>query len=148
MTEATHTTGLPEDIAGIFRLDGRKAVVTGAASGLGRAMALGFAHFGADVACLDIDVEGARGTAKGISELGRQSVAVGVDVRDWEGVSIGLGWTDRRSDRGSLGGQTSVHDGRDDRHQGRDRLHLGGHGLHRWCHGASRALHKPQRHRH
>ncbi len=36
-------SGLPEDIADVFRLDGRCAVVTGAASGLGRAIALGFA---------------------------------------------------------------------------------------------------------
>jgi NADP-dependent 3-hydroxy acid dehydrogenase YdfG len=41
-------SGLPEDIADVFRLDGRCAVVTGAASGLGRAIALGFARFEAE----------------------------------------------------------------------------------------------------
>jgi len=56
---ASRTAEQPEEIAGVFRLDGQHAVVTGAASGLGKAIALGFAHFGADVACLDIDLEGA-----------------------------------------------------------------------------------------
>ena len=58
--EAPRETRLPEDIADIFRLDGQYAAVTGAASRLGKAIALGFAHFGADVACLDIDLEGGR----------------------------------------------------------------------------------------
>lgn len=87
MTEdASHAAGLPEDIEGIFRLDGQHAVVTGAASGLGKAIALGFAHFGADVACLDIDLDGAEETAGMISDLGRKSIAVRFDVRDWESV--------------------------------------------------------------
>ena len=51
-------TGLPEGIQEIFRLDGQRAVVTGAVSGLGSAIALGFACFGAEVACLDIDQDG------------------------------------------------------------------------------------------
>jgi gluconate 5-dehydrogenase len=84
--EAAHTTGLPRDVAEIFRLDGRNTVVTGAASGLGKAIALGFAHFGADVACLDIDLEGARKTAEAIAGLGRRSSAIPVDVRDWGSV--------------------------------------------------------------
>src|SRR4028119_2171507 len=63
MTEEARAAGLPEDMAGIFRLDGQRTIVTGAASGLGKAIALGFAHFGADVACLDIDPEGSEKTA-------------------------------------------------------------------------------------
>jgi gluconate 5-dehydrogenase len=78
--------GLPGDIADVFRLDGRCAVVTGAASGLGQAIALGFAQFGADVACLDIDLEGARRTSGMISDLGRESSAIQADVRDWGSV--------------------------------------------------------------
>ena len=47
MTEGTaHAAGLLEDIARIFRLDGQRAVVTGAASGLGKAIALGYASLG------------------------------------------------------------------------------------------------------
>ena len=73
-------SGLPEDIAEVFRLDSRCAVVTGAASGLGRAIALGFAQFGAAVACLDIDLEGAQRTSDMISGLGRESSAIQTDV--------------------------------------------------------------------
>jgi len=83
---ASRTAELPEDIAGLFRLDGQRAVVTGAASGLGKAIALGFAHFGADVACLDIDRNGARETASAIAQMGRESTVIWVDVRDWESV--------------------------------------------------------------
>jgi NAD(P)-dependent dehydrogenase (short-subunit alcohol dehydrogenase family) len=90
---------LPEGIAEIFRLDGQHAVVTGAASGLGKAIAVGFARFGANVACLDIDLEGARETAAEISGLDRESTAIGVDVRDWESVRSSAeevrSWTDR-----------------------------------------------------
>ena len=86
MPDDARVAGLPEDMAGIFRLDGQKAIVTGAASGLGKAIALGFAHFGADVACLDIDLEGAGKTADEISSLGREGYAVRVDVRDWKDV--------------------------------------------------------------
>jgi NAD(P)-dependent dehydrogenase (short-subunit alcohol dehydrogenase family) len=75
MTEEARADGLPEDIAGIFRLDGQRTIVTGAASGLGRAIALGFAHFGADVACLDIDLEGAERAAEEVSALGREGYA-------------------------------------------------------------------------
>lgn len=74
----------------VFRLDGRRAIVTGAASGLGRAIALGFARYGADVACLDIDAEGARATREEIIGLGRESVAVEVDVRDWGSVEASV----------------------------------------------------------
>jgi gluconate 5-dehydrogenase len=84
--EASRAAGLPRDVVEIFRLDGQCAVVTGAASGLGKAIALGFAHFGANVVCLDIDLEGARQTADAIAGLGRRSSAIPVDVRDWESV--------------------------------------------------------------
>jgi NAD(P)-dependent dehydrogenase (short-subunit alcohol dehydrogenase family) len=77
---------LLEDLAEIFSLAGQYAIVTGAASGLGKAIALGFAHFGANVACLDINLEGARQTAAAIADLGRESSAIPVDVRDWESV--------------------------------------------------------------
>ncbi|MBV9453286.1 MAG: SDR family oxidoreductase [Rubrobacter sp.] len=86
MSSGIEQSELPEGLQEIFRLDGQRAVVTGAASGLGKMIALGFAHFGADVACLDIDQEGARATEEEISNLGHKSLALQVDVRDWESV--------------------------------------------------------------
>ncbi|MGE5793215.1 MAG: SDR family oxidoreductase [Bacteroidota bacterium] len=46
-----------------FRLDGRAAVVTGAANGIGRAIALAFGAVGASVACVDIAADRAVATA-------------------------------------------------------------------------------------
>ena len=62
------------------KLDGRVAIVTGAATGLGRGIALLYAAEGADVAVLDRNLPGAETVAKAISALGRRSVAVQVDV--------------------------------------------------------------------
>ncbi len=48
---------------GAIRLDGKSAVVVGAAQGIGYATALCFAGAGAHVLCADIDEEGAKATA-------------------------------------------------------------------------------------
>ena len=58
-------------------LEGKVAVVTGAARGLGRAIALKLARDGADVAVWDLNLEGVEETAALIRELGRRSVACG-----------------------------------------------------------------------
>jgi NAD(P)-dependent dehydrogenase (short-subunit alcohol dehydrogenase family) len=50
----------------LFRLDGRTALVAGAASGIGRASALGLARAGAFTICADIDAAGAERVAKEI----------------------------------------------------------------------------------
>ena len=60
-------------------LDGRVAVVTGAASGMGRATALAFAREGAQVLAADLDLEGASKTAAAIGEA---ALALQVDVAD------------------------------------------------------------------
>lgn len=62
-----------------FRLDGRVALVTGAARGLGRAMAAGLAEAGADVALLDILP--ADETQGEISGLGRRCHTMTHDLR-------------------------------------------------------------------
>jgi NAD(P)-dependent dehydrogenase (short-subunit alcohol dehydrogenase family) len=64
-----------------FDLSGRVAVVTGAASGLGTAIALALAQHGADVAAVDVDGENAERTASAIAELGRASCSTVADVR-------------------------------------------------------------------
>jgi NAD(P)-dependent dehydrogenase (short-subunit alcohol dehydrogenase family) len=53
----------PERNANLFRLDGKAAVITGAASGIGKAIARQFAASGADVCILDLDEEAAQGEA-------------------------------------------------------------------------------------
>jgi NAD(P)-dependent dehydrogenase (short-subunit alcohol dehydrogenase family) len=54
-------------------LEGRVAFVTGAGSGIGRAAAVRLAREGADVAVVDIDLEGAQRTAEGVREAGRKA---------------------------------------------------------------------------
>jgi NAD(P)-dependent dehydrogenase (short-subunit alcohol dehydrogenase family) len=64
------------------RLEGRIAVVTGAGSGLGAAMAHEFARVGMVVAALDIDEAAARHTADALIEAGATAAAVSIDVGD------------------------------------------------------------------
>src|SRR5690242_311295 len=77
---------IPADLARIpsmFDLTGKTALVTGAASGLGRAIAIGLAAHGADVVTADLNVEGAKSTSKVIADLGRRTETLAVDVTDW-----------------------------------------------------------------
>jgi NAD(P)-dependent dehydrogenase (short-subunit alcohol dehydrogenase family) len=68
------------------KLSGRVAVVTGGASGIGRALALAFAREGADVAVADVDEPGMAGTVAAITALGRSALAVRTDVADRQAV--------------------------------------------------------------
>jgi 3-oxoacyl-[acyl-carrier protein] reductase len=63
-------------------LQNHVAVVTGAASGIGRAIALGFAREGAQVAVLDVNGEGAAKTAADIGAAGGKAQAFTLDVSD------------------------------------------------------------------
>ncbi len=63
-------------------LAGKRALVTGAANGNGRAIALGLAAHGADVVVTDIDLAGAEQTAVDIGECGRGAWAFPLDVTD------------------------------------------------------------------
>lgn len=63
------------------RLDGKTAIVTGGASGIGKAMSAAFAKEGANVVIADIDEDKARAAAKEIAVHGR-ATSVRVDVTD------------------------------------------------------------------
>jgi 3-oxoacyl-[acyl-carrier protein] reductase len=62
------------------KLDGKMALVTGGARGIGRAIALAFAREGAGVAILDLRQELAEATAQQIAKLGAKCLAVSADV--------------------------------------------------------------------
>ncbi len=66
----------------LFDLSGRVALVSGAAQGMGRAMALAFAEVGADLMLADINAAGMQATAEAISRLGRRAVPVVCDITD------------------------------------------------------------------
>lgn len=66
-----------------FSLTGRRALVTGASRGIGRAIALGLAEAGADVVCTSMG-GGAEATAAEIRALGREGWAVRADLADRE----------------------------------------------------------------
>jgi NAD(P)-dependent dehydrogenase (short-subunit alcohol dehydrogenase family) len=66
----------------MFNLSGRVALVTGAAQGLGRAMALALAEAGADLMLADRNEAGANETGATVKKLGRRAVVVKCDVAD------------------------------------------------------------------
>jgi 3-oxoacyl-[acyl-carrier protein] reductase len=60
----------------------RVAVVTGAARGIGAAVALRLAHDGHDIAVFDLDKERCADTVAAVRDRGRRCMAVGADVSD------------------------------------------------------------------
>ena len=66
----------------IFDLSGRVAIVSGAASGMGRVTSLALAEAGADIVLLDINESGAQATAQEIEALGRRALPINCDISD------------------------------------------------------------------
>ncbi|GAA2251904.1 NAD(P)-dependent oxidoreductase [Streptomyces ruber] len=75
-----------ESYRGSGRLEGRKAVITGGDSGIGRAVAIAFAREGADVLFTHLDAEkdDAQETARWVEDAGRRAVPVSCDIREEE----------------------------------------------------------------
>jgi NAD(P)-dependent dehydrogenase (short-subunit alcohol dehydrogenase family) len=73
-----------ETYRGSGRLEGKKAIITGGDSGIGRAVALAFAREGADVliSYLEEEEPDAKETAQVVEESGRKAVRVPGDIRD------------------------------------------------------------------
>lgn len=67
-----------------MQLEGKKALVTGAAQGIGKTIALLLASEGADVAVSDINIDLAEAAAGEIESLGRTSLAIEGNVADYE----------------------------------------------------------------
>ena len=73
-----------------YSIQGQVAVVTGAASGIGKAIAETLAAAGARVAIADLNLEGAQAAADQIAAAGGQAMAVAMDVTDEEAVNAGV----------------------------------------------------------
>ena len=68
----------------VRQLEGKVALVTGAAQGIGRGIALVLAARGAVVAVSDVNVDGARAVAEEVEAAGDRAFAAGGDVTDQE----------------------------------------------------------------
>ena len=73
-----------------MELENQVAIVTGAARGIGEAIALRFAREGADIAVVDIDPRTATATADAVRELGRRAFVRTTDVSDPDDVALAV----------------------------------------------------------
>src|ERR1700693_2799296 len=72
-----------------MRLKDKVAIVTGAASGIGKEIAVIFAREGAKVAIADLDQKAADATAREIDSSGKRALGVAMDVADEQQVEDG-----------------------------------------------------------
>ena len=85
---------MPRD--GLFDLTGRTAIVIGAGSGIGEAIALGCADHGARVICLDVNEQAAQRAAERVAARGGAGEAGALDIRDADAVDRAFDDVERR----------------------------------------------------
>ena len=73
-----------------MQLDGKVAIVTGAASGIGKRIAEVYACEGAAVAIADLNLDGAQATAQELARGGAKAIGVKMDVTDEADVDAGV----------------------------------------------------------
>jgi len=74
-------------MTGLFDMTGKVAVITGGAGGIGRSLALGMVERGADIAVADLNLDPFEEITKKVRAMGRQTLAVEVDVTDEQSVA-------------------------------------------------------------
>ena len=96
----------------LFDLSGKIAVVSGAAQGMGRAMALALAEHGADLMLLDLNSAGGEKTADHIRKLGRRAVFANCNVSEPEQIRAMFAQLDREFGRidflGNVAGEAAL----------------------------------------
>jgi 3-hydroxybutyrate dehydrogenase len=73
-----------------MRLQDKVAIVTGAASGIGKEIALTFAREGAKVVIADLNQQGADATAQELDSTGKRAIGIGMDVSNEDQVETGM----------------------------------------------------------
>jgi NAD(P)-dependent dehydrogenase (short-subunit alcohol dehydrogenase family) len=104
-----------------FDLDGRVALVTGAARGIGRAISLALAHAGADVVLGLRDAATGGDLAEEIEAMGRRALALQMDITDIGQVAVAvretvadLGRLDILVNNAGVGPENPAHEVRED----------------------------------
>jgi D-sorbitol dehydrogenase (acceptor) len=64
------------------KLEGKAAAITGAGSGMGKAIAIAYAREGAKIVAADLNLDAAQGTAGEIAAAGGEAIAAQIDVRE------------------------------------------------------------------